>query len=312
MFTTDKIAILLATYNGEKFIGEQLDSLLAQTCQDWVCYIHDDGSKDKTLEIAGEYAEKHPDKFIIIPGPSTGGAKHNFLYLFRQVEAPIYMCCDQDDVWLEDKIELTMQAMEEEMLSVGREKPILVFTDLKVVDGELNEIAPSMREYQKFDCTRLGVNQFLLTNVVTGCTMMANRALRDILADIKEPDNIIMHDWYAALVAAKFGKMRYVDKSTILYRQHGNNTLGVSALPVYSIRYILPRLFDFSGIRNDIQITGKQAKEFMENCNLQQDELVSGYADLMKMGKMQRLMFYYKHDIRRRGIIRNIRFYLLG
>ena len=107
MHSTDKIAILMATYNGEKYICQQIDSILSQTCKDWELYIHDDGSTDHTIAAVESYVEKYPDKVHLIDGKSTGGAKYNFFYLFSKVEASYYMTCDQDDVWLEKKIELT-------------------------------------------------------------------------------------------------------------------------------------------------------------------------------------------------------------
>ena len=104
MHSTDKIAILMATYNGEKYICQQIDSILSQTCKDWELYIHDDGSTDNTIAAVESYVEKYPDKIHLIDGKSTGGAKYNFFYMFGQVEAPYYMTCDQDDVWLENMI----------------------------------------------------------------------------------------------------------------------------------------------------------------------------------------------------------------
>lgn len=235
MYSTDKIAILMATYNGEKYICQQIDSILSQTCKDWELYIHDDGSTDNTIAAVESYVEKYPDKIHLIDGKSTGGAKYNFFYLFGQVEAPYYMTCDQDDVWLEKKIELTY----DKMLTIEdkADVPCLVYTELRVVDSELNTIADTMSEYQSLDCHKRTINQFILQNSVTGCTMMVNRALRDKMLRITDIDNTIMHDWWAALVAAQFGKTAFIDEPTILYRQHGDNSLG--ALGINKLSYIV-------------------------------------------------------------------------
>ena len=90
-FHTEKIAIVLATYNGAEYLKEQLDSLLAQTNRDWITYIHDDGSTDDTAAVIDEYVAKYPQKFVKIEGKSTGGAKQNFFYLLSAVDAPYLM-----------------------------------------------------------------------------------------------------------------------------------------------------------------------------------------------------------------------------
>jgi rhamnosyltransferase len=97
------IAILLATYNGGQYLMEQLDSLLQQTCQEWTLYIHDDGSTDNTYDILREYSQKHSNIYVL-EYESQRGAMGNFLSLLQRVEADYYMFCDQDDVWLKQKV----------------------------------------------------------------------------------------------------------------------------------------------------------------------------------------------------------------
>ena len=109
-----QVAILLATYNGEKFIEKQLDSLLGQSFQQFKIYIHDDGSNDKTLEIIRSYESQFPGKFVIFEEESKHlGAAFSFMWLLNRVEAPYYMFCDQDDIWFPQKIELTLKKMKE-------------------------------------------------------------------------------------------------------------------------------------------------------------------------------------------------------
>ena len=107
------VAILLATYNGEKYIEEFLISLQGQTFQNYICYIHDDGSKDRTRRIAEEFEKRDPGHFQILEGPSQGGAKENFLWMLGQIEAEYYMFADQDDVWLPEKIEKSVRTITE-------------------------------------------------------------------------------------------------------------------------------------------------------------------------------------------------------
>ena len=168
----------MATYNGSKYISEQFDSLLKQTYSNWKIIVHDDNSQDNTVEIIKIYEKKHPNKIKLIDDNiNPGGAKENFSYLLGKIDENYHylMFCDQDDVWLEDKIELTLG----EMKAVEKNKkdiPILVHTDLKVVDYKLNTIYESMFKSQKLDY-RIGDNlqHIAIENVVTGCTIMINK-----------------------------------------------------------------------------------------------------------------------------------------
>lgn len=302
MHSTDKIAILMATYNGEKYICQQIDSILSQTCKDWELYIHDDGSTDNTIAAVESYVEKYPDKVHLIDGKSTGGAKYNFFYLFSKVEASYYMTCDQDDVWLEKKIELTY----DKMLTIENKEdvPCLVYTELRVVDSELNTIADTMSEYQSLDCHKRTINQFILQNSVTGCTMMVNRALRDKMLRITDIDNTIMHDWWAALVAAQFGKTAFIDEPTILYRQHGDNSLG--ALGINKLSYIVRRVWQKNQIQESLRLGRLQAREFAKTYNLPTDSLAVRYAALEGKSRRVRQRFYKENDMYKTGIMRRL------
>lgn len=230
------VAILMATYNGEKYICEQIDSILAQTYKDWRLYIHDDGSKDGTKEILTQYATKYPDQISVMEYSSQGGALQNFMSLLDKVEAPYYMFSDQDDVWLPNKVEIEYARMKEAESHEGA-KPILVFTDLVVVDVNKNVINPSFWEYEgiypKF------VKRFsdlAALNIVTGCTMLFNHKAKEILG--KSYGKAMMHDaWIAMHVIACGGTLCEVDTATMLYRQHGDNTLGARDASTLTWKY---------------------------------------------------------------------------
>ncbi|MBR2291037.1 MAG: glycosyltransferase family 2 protein [Prevotella sp.] len=235
------VAILMATYNGEPYLSQQLDSLLSQTYQQWTLYIHDDGSTDKTMEICHTYARQHPN-IIILDYESQGGARANFLSLLQRVEASYYLFCDQDDVWLREKIALQMERMAtEEREHPGQ--PIVVYSDLAVVDADLQEIAPSFLAYQ-------GIRpEFLQTfaelgaaNLTTGCTMLFNREAK-ALTQIPAP-RAAMHDAWVTLSTARAGGiLALVHQPLVRYRQHGHNTLGAVSqsrlTPAYRIRHFL-------------------------------------------------------------------------
>jgi glycosyltransferase involved in cell wall biosynthesis len=222
------IDILLATCNGASYLPEQLDSLLAQTCRGWRLLVRDDGSSDGTREILENYRSRHPDVIIIIPDEGQNlGACGNFSRLLEQADAPYVMFCDQDDVWLPDKIELTLAAMRELERQHGAETPQLVHTDLMVVDGRLNRLGDSLWLFQCTEPQRLTkLNRLLMQNFATGCTVMINRALRDLAVPV--PVEALMYDWWLALVATAFGRVAAVERPTVLYRQHGRNDIGAA------------------------------------------------------------------------------------
>jgi len=217
------VAILLSTYNGEMFLKEQIDSIINQSFKNWDLYIRDDGSTDSTLLIIKKYCKDHHNIHLVEDNKNLGACQ-SFLWLLNYVDAPYYMFCDQDDIWLQDKIYISLELMKKSE-SIHPEIPILVHTDLKVVDKDLKEINTSFWNYAKLKQRYLsGFNYLGVCNGITGCSMMIN----DKTKKVSLPCNlkIPMHDYFLALKVAKFGKIVYLDTSTILYRQHDKNELG--------------------------------------------------------------------------------------
>lgn len=219
------VDILMATYNGEKYIKEQIESILNQTYQDWILYIRDDGSKDNTLSIIKSYIDSYPNKiYLVETGKKNMGAKLNFSELMKNSKSDYCMFCDQDDVWNKDKIEVTLNRMLEEEGTHGKNMPILVHTDLMVVDDKLNVIDKSFFNYIGINYKFNSTVDLVFFNTVTGCTMMINKALSDSIKFI--PKESHMHDHWIAMVASYIGKISTINSPTIMYRQHSNNTLG--------------------------------------------------------------------------------------
>ena len=218
------IAVLLATYNGGKYIREQLDSLFQQYCDQFHLYVRDDGSSDDTIKIVEEFRQKHPDRITILEDlQKHRGAAKSFMYLLENVDSEYYMFCDQDDIWLPEKIEKTFARMKDE--TAAKNEPVLVATDLKVVDEQLSPIKDSFNEDLKIDVFRKHPELICVRHVVTGCTMMFNRAAK--LAALPMSPRATMHDeWVALCIHFKGGVISILDDATILYRQHKSNTLG--------------------------------------------------------------------------------------
>lgn len=232
------VAILMATYNGERFLSDQIDSLYAQSYKEWTLYVHDDGSKDKTLHILQQYSSRH-DNIRILDYPSQNGAKNNFLSLVQQVDADYYFFCDQDDRWCEDKVETELARMKELERKFSEEKPILVFSDTIVADANLKIICQSQWElsgnHPEFLTT---FNESCATPFVTGCTMLFNRAGRNSI--IWPADKATMHDaWITLCILKADGIVSPIYKPLLFYRQHDDNTLGASDLSKQGVVYKL-------------------------------------------------------------------------
>lgn len=302
MYQTTKTAIMIAVRDGESYLEEQLDSLLGQTCAEWVAYIHDDGSSDGTEAILDRYAAQNPEHFVLLDGAPTGSAKANYFYLFGQVEAPLYMCCDQDDVWLPDKIERTLREMA--AAEQTADVPCLVYTDLRVVDESLREVSGSMNRYQKLSCEDTRVGHVLVQNVVTGCTMMINRRLRDMVLCLKDTDRIVMHDWWAALIAAQFGVLRYLDEPTILYRQHGENDTGAKDISL--LWYLKEVLFQGKNKKDSLEMMRRQAEALVETFPVEKDSAAAVYAGIHRLPKPERLRIYRKYKLTSKPFTRQL------
>ena len=232
--SSGSIAVLLATYNGSKYLIELLDSLLHQTYTDFVCFIHDDCSSDGTDQIAEEYCKNHPEQFIYTGSSRIGGAKQNFLWLLAHVEADYIMFCDQDDVWFSKKIEKEYRVMKRAEIQAHGEVgkisalPILVYSDLAVTDENLNVIGQSFYTYTHIYRSN-SLNDLLYHNVCAGCTILINRSLRELSLtrlSKKIVDKIHMHDWYLALLARCRGRLIFINEPLIYYRQCSQNVIG--------------------------------------------------------------------------------------
>lgn len=251
----------MATYNGEKYIDEQLQSIIKQVFTDWRLIILDDCSIDGTMGILKRYQHQYADKIIIYENNAhNGSAKNSFFQLLDYAESEYVMFSDQDDVWKDDKIIVTYKKILGMEKIYGIDMPLLVHTDLCVVDYKLNVINESLFSMQQMDYTRDKINNLLIENIVTGCTVMINRALLNFV--YKKPRNFVMHDMWLALIAATFGKIGFVNESTILYRQHANNLIG--AKDSHGIKYVFRKISSHKKIHSSLIAQYQQAFEFLQ------------------------------------------------
>jgi glycosyltransferase involved in cell wall biosynthesis len=223
-----QIAVLLATYNGSKYLAAQLESLFRQTCKDFHLYVRDDGSTDDTLKIVDDFVRMYPDRITVVREcVSHCGAARSFIRLLRAVNADYYMFCDQDDIWHEDKIEKTFACMRKVEEEVGNGVPVVVSTDLRVVDENLAVMKESFNANLKIDVFRKHPQMLCVRHVVTGCTMMFNADAKAVSFPMSSLST--MHDeWVALCTQFNEGKVFVMDEVTVDYRQHSSNTLGAA------------------------------------------------------------------------------------
>ncbi|GEO70630.1 glycosyltransferase family 2 protein [Levilactobacillus acidifarinae] len=246
-----EVAVLLSTYNGANYLAEQIESLQKQLYKNWNLFIRDDGSTDQTQQIIKEFcAMDFRIHWINADKQKNCGVKQSFLTLLEKVDADFYMFCDQDDVWLPNKIEVTVAAMNND-----KEIPQLVFTDLNLVDEKLQLISNETVLSRVNTDYWLNPDNLFFDNIVTGCTVMINNSLKKKVLPV-DSQQIVMHDWFFALIAAQSGQIHFINQPTILYRQHQDNQVGINKSFFGKLR----KIKDFSKFEKLLILQIKQGK----------------------------------------------------
>ncbi len=304
------VNILLATYHGEPYLRSQLDSILNQSYRDFKIYIRDDCSLDLTRQIILEYVENYKEKIYFIKSDiPSNSAKNNFFALmsYKDFQGDYFMFCDQDDIWLPDKIEKSINKIHEIAEDDRKNIPLLIHTDLEIVNDKLEIISKSFIHYQNLDPYKNKLNYLLVQNNITGCTVFFNRKLLE-LALAEDISDILMHDWWLGLCAAAFGKIIYIDYSTIKYRQHENNQVG--AKNARSLKYIIPQFIKSILSGNKMILTNKQALAFFNNfetkLSLYNLDIVKSFISLKNAGKFKRIYLLFKYKLFCQSFMRKI------
>lgn len=302
------IDILMATHNGERYLREQLDSIINQSEQHWRLLIRDDNSSDGTRGILREYVNRFPDKITVLTGPAqTLGVVKNFSYLMSQAKAEYVMLCDQDDVWLPDKIEISFHKMMELETQYGNHSALLVYTDLSVVNSTLSIVANSFWKWKHINPrNQRKLKRMLVQNVVTGSTIMINWVQLQVSAPI--PEGAIMHDWWIALANTTFGYSGFIPSPTVLYRQHDTNVIGaanhVGLTDIKTRRRRLGKLFEACVMQ--AEAWGGFA------VNSEQQEIISCFVRLSRQPAMCKKLSMIANGFFFSGFARNIAFFLLA
>jgi glycosyltransferase involved in cell wall biosynthesis len=297
----------MATYNGEKYVAEQFDSLLKQTRDDFIIRIRDDCSTDSTWKIIRDYENRYPCRIKAEKNNNnSGGAKYNFIGMMADIKDDYIMLCDQDDVWLPDKVKKTITKLEAMEAEWGKGTPLLVHTDLRVVDENLNIVFPSFRTAMNAGYDRTELRHFLIQNMISGCTVAYNLALAKLIT--AAPVFTIMHDWWLGLVASAFGKIGHLDEQTVLYRQHGRNEIGAKDMRTLSFKLYM--FIHGEKIRRALDETYKQASAFLKmyckELKPKQIKLLSLYCRVPEVNKWNRVAIICKQGTLKHGMSKKI------
>ncbi len=300
------VAIVMATYNGEKYVGEQIDSILASSYQDFELFIYDDGSQDNTLSILRTYEEQIPSKVHVFQNQKNLGLVLNFMEALTKTTMDYVMFCDQDDVWKPNKIGITLKRIRTMEAQYGKDKPYAVFTDAAIVNQDLQETHPSFFVSNHLNPCRTDLPHLLMENKLIGCTVMVNGALRKILQGNRLPQNAKYHDWWVALIASSFGKIGFVKESTLMYRQHGGNIVGGADFH----SYVKNRIETLHQQREAIRSLEKQAEEFLllygEQLSAEKRMIIQTFANLNEAGFLQKRQIILKGKYLKTGLVRNV------
>ena len=259
-----KVQILLATYNGENFLREQLDSIINQEYKFWELLIHDDGSNDNTILILNEYQNNFPNKIrLLIDQKIFSSASKNFFHLIenRSREANLYCLCDQDDIWHKSKLKFFVERYN----SKEEKEPLLIHSDLSLIDDKGQLLENSHNKLINNQKNFISKNTALYYNAVPGCSLSINSALADKISYNK---NMVMHDWWILLSAIyENTNIAYIDFPLVKYRQHSGNVLGYKKNNILIL--VIRLLFKISSYAKNVKKAYAQSKHFHDQTLLQ-------------------------------------------
>lgn len=303
----NRVIILMATYNGERYLLEQIQSLQNQTYKNWQLIIRDDNSSDRSLKIIEEALTS--DDRISILNDNLGNVKsaQNFSILLEHVKSTdsYIMFCDQDDIWMEDKVEKSLIEMKKLEKEFGANKPLVVYGTYRMINENRNYLPLAIPDYS----TKPTLNLLLSQNYIYGCTMMINNKLLNLSIPI--PESAENHDYWIVLVSiTNQGLFKYLKEPLLLYRQHESNVSGSFKNSFMLNR--LKRIFNTTEsqyIKKRILMFKSLEKRIEEQCCFS-SKLLSGFTVNVSKGSFYAFSFCFRNKIKRRRPIQTLFFYL--
>jgi glycosyltransferase involved in cell wall biosynthesis len=306
-----EISIALCTCEGSFFLPALLESLVGQSCLPGEIVVCDDASTDDTAAIVKGFAKKAPFAVRLVVNDKRLGAVKNFEQAISLCRGKYIALCDQDDLWKVDKLDVTYAAMLEAERNSGKGCPLLVHTDLEVIDAQGSVTSSSflaMRRLKQAALTRGDLKSLVMQNYVTGCTVLMNRALAAVALPF--PGRVVMHDHWLTLVATALGQLIYLDQPTVLYRQHQANVIGASSF--YSGRS-LKRVFKFNKLQRELSSVLLQATALetrLKETSVTENHWLGRYLRATEKGGLAALKAALQEGVLKQGFARNL-FYLL-
>jgi rhamnosyltransferase len=301
------VTILMAAYNGERYINDQLKSIIAQDYENWELYIRDDNSTDNTVDIIKQYGEADSRIRLLTYGDEHGSAVKNFTQLVNwavENEKTYLMFSDQDDIWLPGKITGTLESMLNAEKEYGADIPLLIYGRFSYIDSQNNPIDKGFI-FQRHTT----INNLLADNYVYGCTTMVNLSLAKAASPIST--TTVTHDYWLAMVAACFGKVIFLDKALLQYRQHNSNVSGNVEKTRFSSRfkrYLGDKNVLFPVFKSNIIMFRAFYETYKNRLSTSQKGLFAGYFLNLKAGDTAFIRYLLKNKIYKAGFVRAFTF----
>ena len=297
-----QVSVLLSVHGDSIFLKDFLDSLANQSFRDFVLVCRFDGPPSPAiLSLVSGFPSA-----VVLPDQTHYNVIASYQRLLdaaEETDTPYFMFADQDDVWHPDKIARSVQEIRKAESGRPEGGPVLVHSDLRVVDEQLKQIAPSMIRYQSLNPARVSLADLMIQNNVTGCTTIFNRALASLA---RIPEEAICHDWYLALTAAAFGTIVFLPESTVDYRQHKDNVFG--AVPR---KGLLRHFFQREHLHERVRLTQRQAGAFLNHfradLSTDQARLLEDWSRcLTESSYLRRLGTVWRHGFRKNDWLRTL------
>lgn len=296
--TLPKVAILMCTCNGQRFLAKQLDSFASQTYQNWEVWVSDDNSQDETLAIIEAYRQKwHPERLFTSFGPGKGFVA-NFLSLACRdgIEADYYAYSDQDDIWEAEKLERAIRRLE----GVPKHTPALYCSRSRLIDAEGAEIGLSPL-FPKPP----GFANALVQSIAGGNSMVFNKAARELIRQAGASVPVVVHDWWTYMVVTGCGGKVFYDKHpTLDYRQHDANQIGMNIS--WLARFVRLRMVWEGNLKcwNDGNIAA--LKTLWDRLTPENREILERFAKARKMSFLWRLVYLRRSGVYRQTMLGNV------
>lgn len=297
-----QVSVLLSVHGDSIFLKDFLDSLKNQSFRDFVLLCRFDGPPSPAiLSLVSGFPSA-----VVLPDQTHYNVISSYQRLLdaaKETDTPYFMFADQDDVWHPDKIAWSVRKIMDAESSRPAGTPVLVHTDLRVVDEQLKQIAPSMIRYQCLNPARFSLADIMIQNNVTGCTTIFNRALASLA---RIPEEAICHDWYLALIAAAFGTIIFLPESTVDYRQHEDNVYGTVPR-----KGLLRHFFQRRHLHERVRLTQRQAGAFLDrfraNLSADQTRILQDWSRcLNEASYFKRLGTVWRHGFRKNDWLRTL------